>query len=209
MFHTLLFDLDNTIYPKSAGVMAAVGERIYRFMEEFLDIDPATIPSLRRQLFTKYGTTLIGLKHHFEFDQQEYLDFVHNLDLSKFLMPDPKLNNLLSSLPHKKVIFTNADVNHAKNILNHLEISRFFIDIIDIHKILPYVKPHPEAYDKALACLGYDSWDRCLFIDDSLQNILSAEKLGLRSIFICENNDSDYPDAISSIFYLPRYLKII
>lgn len=206
MIHTLLIDLDNTIYPKSSGIMNAVNDRISQFMEEKVGIDADVIPKLRKQYFKEYGITLVGLKKNYHIDEEEYLSFVHHLDLSNFLRPDPRLQQLLSAYPQKKYIFTNADSNHAENILNHLKIRPFFEDIIDIHQTDPYVKPQPLAYQKVQEKLQYESWEGCLFIDDHLPNVLMAEKLGLASLLVCEDLHPEFPHAISSFLELTKYL---
>ena len=209
MIHTLIFDLDNTIYPKSAGIMQAIGQRILAFMEEELGINSSRVHVLRDTLFQEYGTTLRGLKAHFQFEVQDYLDYVHNVELSHFIKPDPNLNKVLAYLPQKKFIFTNADQKHTNNILAYLGICDEFTDIIDVHKIDPYVKPNPEAYTKAQEILKLDKWDGVLFIDDSLQNIISAERAGLKSVLIDEKGNMQYQPAIQSIFNLPKFLDSI
>lgn len=39
----ILFDLDNTLYPKSAGLMQAIGKRMNLFMIERLGMDPSEV----------------------------------------------------------------------------------------------------------------------------------------------------------------------
>ena len=209
MIHTLLFDLDNTIYPKSAGIMPAIGQRIFSFMEEKLGINSSQVPALRDRLFHEYGTTLRGLKNLYQFKVQDYLDYVHDIDLNLFIEPDPNLRIVLSSLSQKKYIFTNADTKHTIKILTFLGISDLFSDIIDVHKIDPFVKPNHEAFTKAMEYLECSSWNGTLFIDDSIQNIKSAENAGLKSVLIDENNNSGYQISIKSTFDLPEFLDSI
>lgn len=189
--------------------MPAIGRRILSFMEEVLGIDPNEVPPLRDALFHEYGTTLRGLIKHYQFNVQDYLDYVHDIDLSLYMDPDPDIRKILSLISQKKYIFTNADKKHSDKILSYLGIGDLFSDIIDVHKINPYVKPNPEAFTKAQENIGCDTWDGILFIDDSLQNIISAEKTGLKSVLIDENKNSGYQTAIKNIFELPKFLDSI
>ena len=38
---------------------------------------------LFKKFYKKYGTTLYGLMKHYKFNPDEFLDFVHDIDLSK------------------------------------------------------------------------------------------------------------------------------
>ena len=62
MFHTIFFDLDNTIYPKSSGLMDAIRDRIITYMQVRLGLEMPEILALRQYSLQKYGTTVIGLK---------------------------------------------------------------------------------------------------------------------------------------------------
>jgi putative hydrolase of the HAD superfamily len=51
----LLFDLDDTLYPYSAGIAAAVGQNIKDYMVEQLGIDKSKITELGNLLYKNYG----------------------------------------------------------------------------------------------------------------------------------------------------------
>lgn len=57
----LLFDLDETLYPSSCGLMQEVSRRMTAFVAGYLKIDPQRAAELRKELSRKYGTTLTGL----------------------------------------------------------------------------------------------------------------------------------------------------
>ena len=85
-FEYILFDLDETLYPKEAGLMDAIGERILIFMTQRVGIpaDDATIK--RRKYYQQYGTSLRGLMVEYNIDPVDYLDFVHAVDPHEFLL---------------------------------------------------------------------------------------------------------------------------
>lgn len=199
MIHTLFLDLDNTLYSKSSGLMEAIRDRIISYMSNIMQMSDTQIAEVRAYSLKKYGTTLIGLMELYGIEKQHYLDYVHDLNLTKFLVKNDIVIETLKSLPQRKVIFSNADSGHIQRVLDFLEISQFFDCIIDVHVLMPNVKPQPEAFEKALKAAGMSSWNHCLFVDDDLSNVQAAEKLGIFSVLMDETGKQEYPRRISSI----------
>ncbi|XP_019161682.1 PREDICTED: uncharacterized protein LOC109158241 isoform X2 [Ipomoea nil] len=140
-YDCLLFDLDDTLYPLSAGLNAACGKNIADYMVEKLGIEPAKIPDLSNLLYKNYGTTMAGLRAiGYNFDYDEYHSFVHGRLPYENLKPDPVLRNLLLSLPYRKIIFTNADKVHALKVLGILGLEDCFEGIICFETLNPIQK---------------------------------------------------------------------
>jgi len=207
-FSTFLVDLDETVYSSSCGLWGAIRDRIDLYMAEKMGFDIEIIPDLRRSLFKEYGTTLRGLHSVYGMDPKEYLDFVHDLPLAKYLSLDPILRDNLLQLPQKKVIFTNADIAHARRVLTQVGISECFEDIIDIFTIHPYCKPQPEAFKIALKRAAVDDPSECAFLDDNVPNLATAQKMGLFSIRVgSQELSTEYHRGISSLKDLPELMK--
>jgi len=64
-------------------------KRMYVYMRDFLGIPEEEVPAMRDRLFNRYGTTLRGLQIERGIDAKAYLDYVHDVDLSGILSPDP------------------------------------------------------------------------------------------------------------------------
>jgi hypothetical protein len=95
----LLFDLDGTLYTDETGLFAEVGKRIEHWVAEQLGLTPCAAKHLRREYYLQYGTTMAGLlRDHPELDIDAYLDFVHDVDVTKYLEPDPQLDLMLSTV---------------------------------------------------------------------------------------------------------------
>lgn len=186
--------------------MDAIRDRIISYMRDIMKMDESQIVSVRRYSLEKYGTTLMGLVELFNIDKQEYLQYVHNLNLEDFLKPDPEIRYLLLEYPQKKVIFSNADTNHVRRVLDYLDLCDCFERIIDVHLLMPYVKPQTAAFNKALKAINLDSWDGCVFIDDYMPNVQKAIELEIFSVLIDETNESLFKNKISSILDLPRLI---
>lgn len=206
MYHTLFFDLDNTLYPADSGLWEAIGERIESFLREEMSMQMDQISEFRLYCRDKFGTTLQGLKSLYEIDEAHYLQYVHAVKLSDYLHKDERLTALLESLPQRKIILTNSDENHAHNVLSYLEIEDYFEFIIDVNKLSPYVKPQKESFSKALNLAGISSPDGCVFMDDHLPSVLNAVEMGFFGILIGQDLETKYPHQIADIYRLPEIL---
>lgn len=181
-FETLIFDLDDTLYPSDSGIMDAIGERMVQYMVIKLSIPAETADEERERLFHKYGTTRRGLQAEYHIDETDFMDYVHDIPLDRYLSINPDLRKVLESLPQRKKVFTNADSAHALRILTALGIQDLFEQIIDIRSIAPWCKPQKEAFIKALEIGGITIPSQCVMIDDSLRNLVSAHELGMHTI---------------------------
>jgi putative hydrolase of the HAD superfamily len=206
-FSTVFFDLDDTLYPSSNGLWDAIRDRMNRYMQEILMLPPEQVTILRRQYFMTYGTTLRGLQANHNVDADDFLAYVHDLELNIFLQPDPALKSLIQSLPQKKWIFTNADDAHARRVISELGLDGCFDGIIDVRANDFFCKPQPQAYRSALALAGETAPERCVFLDDSPRNLAPATELGFMTVLV----GADRPDpaacfSMQSIHDLPRRL---
>ena len=207
VFTTLFFDLDETLYPKGSGLWEAIRERMAGYMVQRLDLPIEEVEILRRKYFEQYGTTLRGLQKHHQVDTNEYLAYVHDLPLGNYLQPAPGLRELLTSLPQRKWIFTNADAAHARRVLATLGLSGCFEGIADIRSLDFACKPELEAYHKAMDRAGELDPSRCVLLDDSPRNLAPALALGFTTVLV--GADAPHPAAsavIPSLLALPEGL---
>jgi len=206
-FEVLFFDLDDTLYPPNTGLWEAIRNRIEKYLIEVMKFPPEIAPVLQKELFIKHGTTLRGLEEEYQVDAQEYLDFVHDVPLTDYLKPDPVLKRILSHYPQRKVIFTNADSGHANRVINALGLTGCIDKIIDVRDIHPYCKPQVAAFQKALLLAGIEKPQKCVMIDDTWRNLLSAKKVGMSTIQIGTQERNDGVDAaILTLSELPEIL---
>lgn len=202
---TLLIDLDDTVYPTSLGVWPFLMQRIYHYMHEVVGIPADMVEQTRDRMYETYGTTLRGLMAENDVEMQDYLDYVHIVDLSDYIKPDPELRESLLSIDIPKWIFTNASRAHAENVLGLLEIRDLFTGIVDVIDTTPWCKPQQGAYDIVLQHVGSPEPKTCLFIDDRASNLDTARQIGLRTLQVMPTPDSSHP-AISQLADLPFFL---
>jgi putative hydrolase of the HAD superfamily len=194
-FTTFFFDLDETIYPHSAGLWEVIGGRITRYMIERVGIPQDKVMELRDKYFLEYGTTLRGLQANHSIDMKDYLAFVHDVPLEKYISPNPALPVIIEAIPARKYIFTNADANHANRVLNYLGLRNLFAGIIDVHVIAPYCKPMPEAFTLALKFAGNPQPKDCVLLDDQGRVTRAAKSVGMYTILVGKETPGQDADA--------------
>lgn len=207
-FRILFLDLDDTLYPSSAGLWKAIGDRILSFMVDVVGVPVDRAPALRDEYFHAYGTTLTGLRIHYAVDPLEYLYYVHDLPLERYLSPDPTARAVLAALPLRRVVFTNADRRHADRVLARLGLGDVIHQIIDIIELDWIPKPDEAAYTKAMALVGEQDPRACLLLDDLVRNLLPAERLGMTGVLVGRKDPSaDAHFRIDSLHELPAVLR--
>jgi len=194
MICCILFDLDDTLYPRHAGVMDQIRDRMLYYLRSRLGLSPDEADALRRHYFQTYGTTMRGLQINYQIDTEEYLDYVHNIPLQEYLTTNVRLDAVLASIPETKVVFTNSSREHATRVLDRLGIGRHFDRIIDVRDVGYESKPQPAAYQLACDLLGVLP-EECVMVDDNTRNLLPAKALGMTTVLVL---DGDHPSAESA-----------
>lgn len=189
----LIFDLDNTLYPAEKQLFSLIDVRINRYMTEIVGIPAPEVDALRRDYWRLYGVTLQGLIRHHAVDPEDYLLYVHDIDVPSRLAPDRALREVLASLPQRKAVFTNGSICHADRVLAALGIQDMFERVYDIRIAAYQPKPFPEPYHAVLAELGAKP-ERCIMIEDSRDNLHTAKKLGMGTILVGDGHTPDFVD---------------
>ena len=179
----ILFDLDDTLYPPSAGVMGQIREMILAYMHTRLELSPEEADALRRRYLHEYGTTMRGLQIHHQIEPDDYLDFVHNIPLRDYIRPNPDLDRALASLPQQKVVFTNASREHALRVLEVLGVSHHFERIVDVRDVDFESKPRLAAYRRICKLLDL-SPEECMLVEDNVRNLRPAKDLGMTTVLV-------------------------
>ncbi|RMF96097.1 MAG: pyrimidine 5'-nucleotidase [Candidatus Schekmanbacteria bacterium] len=180
----IIIDLDNTLYPEEMGIFTQVNNKINLFLKEKMGFQEDKIDNIRLEYMRRYGTTLRGLMVNFNLAPDEYLRYVHDVEIESILKKDNDLDLLLSELKGEKVIFTNGASFYAERILNALGIKRHFSKIFDIVSMDYIAKPHPYGFDKLMSSFGNGTDYNYLFIDDMAENVSTAKKKGMTTVLI-------------------------
>lgn len=179
----ILFDLDNTLYPAECDLFSLIDVRINRYMEEVVAIDPSSVDDLRRRYWEDYGTTLQGLIRHHVVDPEDYLDYVHAVDVGSRLSVDSELKETLSALGIPSYVFTNGSRCHVDRVVAALGLEGVFADVFDIRIATYQPKPNPDPYQQVLDRLEL-SGDQCIMVEDQLPNLQMAKQFGMKTVLV-------------------------
>ena len=141
---------------------------------------------IQKKYFYETGTTLSGLMKHNNIDPHEFLEFVHNIDIS-WLPKDLLLREELIKIKEKKYIFTNGSHSHVKNIINQLGIEDLFDGAFAITDADFIPKPSIEPYKKIIKKFNLDP-KKSILIEDIAHNLKQAKFLGMKTVWL-ENDE--------------------
>ena len=208
----LLLDLDGTVYQDLEAVFGQVSKLMTKYISEKLKIDLKKAKELQTNYFYKYNTSLNGLMIHHDIPPKEFLNYVHDIDLS-FMEKDKVLREELEKSDMKKLIFTNGSTNHAKNVLNHLGIDDLFEGIFDISDAEYTPKPEPKAFDLMVKKFEINPKET-IYVEDIAKNLSIGKERGCSTVWLKNNeqwgkmeSDKDYID--HKIENLSLFLKEI
>jgi len=205
----LIFDLDNTLYPPTLGVVERVDALINGFMIDRLGMTPEAANATRARYREEHGTTLSGLMLHHHVVADEYLAHVHAIEIEDLVQPDAALLAMLDGLPQRKVVFTNGSACHAERVLGRLGVRHCFAEVFSLERVDYVPKPLRAAFESVLGALGAPA-AHCLVIDDQLDNLRTARALGMRTVLVdpgpaAPDEETDF--TIVSVLDLPRVLE--
>jgi len=208
MIKYILFDLDDTLYSKKTGLMAAIGERIHQYIQETVGLEPAAARDLRRHYLQTYGTTLKGLQVHYNVDTEEYLTYVHDVPLDDYIQPDEALDRVLAEIQAEKIVFTNATTEHAHRVLRFLGVEHHFSRIVDLRATNYENKPRPGAYRCVLDILGARP-EECLMVEDSVHNLRPAKEMGMVTVLVNGSGGDGVDFAIDDVIQVGEVFRQI
>lgn len=186
----VIFDLDNTLYPRGSGVMEEIGRRIQVWVRDRLNLSWEEATELRQQYLRRYGTTMGGLMVEHGEDVSHYLSFVHDVPIEEYLEPDPALAEMLAQIPLRKVVYTNATSEHGRRVLRALGVADQFERVIGIREVGLCNKISREAYERMLALLDGEA-GACIMVEDTPRNLPAAKALGMTTILVEADEDKE------------------
>ena len=194
----ILFDCDGVLYSDLEAVFGQVSRKMTEYISSKLNVDLKKAKELQTNYFHKYNTSLNGLMIHHEIDPKEFLDFVHDIDLS-FLEKDTALRYELENINLRKFVFTNGSYNHVKHITTTLGIDDQFEGIFDIVDAEYHPKPEAKAFDLMVEKFKIDPKET-LYIEDIAKNLSIGKERGTITAWLI--NDEEWGKKESNKEYI-------
>lgn len=201
-----LFDLDNTLHNATPHIFPHINRSMREYIERHLGLDAAQATSLRQDYWERYGATLQGLMRHHGTDPRHFLWETHQFpDLKRMLDFEKPTLHMLRRLPGRKIIFSNAPRHYTDAVLKLTGLGRHFSSIYSVENVRFQPKPMLAGFRTLLRAEHLDP-KRCIMVEDSLPNLISAKKLGMKTVWVSTGSrQSPCVDVkISSILQLPE-----
>ena len=201
----LLIDLDNTIYSETEEIFSQIDLKMKSFISSNLNINIEKAYDIQKKYFFKYGTTLRGLMLNHNIKPSYFLKYVHNIDLNP-IKKNLKLKSEMKKIKGRKIIFTNGTTEHATNVLKKVGVFDEVDDIFDIKDAGYIPKPNLLPYKKVVNKFKIIPHNT-IMIDDIKANLVTAKKLGIKTIHVTKqtsksvknNIDYEFSDILSII----------
>jgi len=202
----IIFDLDDTLYPRNSGTMQEVGRRIQLWLCNHLGLTWEEAIAVRRDYFHRYGTTMCGLIAEHDVDTSGYLTFVHDFPVEEYLDPNPALSAMLDSIPLRKAVYTNATSEYAWRVLRALGVADHFEQVIGIEEVGLRNKPCRDAFEQMLARLGVQG-SECIMVEDLTHNLRPAKALGMTTVLIDADADESVDFVVGSVLEVAEVVR--
>ncbi|MEO1252314.1 MAG: pyrimidine 5'-nucleotidase [Pseudomonadota bacterium] len=180
-----VFDLDNTLYAAESRLFDQIDARMSAFIRDRLEIDHVDARRLQKKYYVRYGTTLAGLMKEHGVEPDDFLDFVHDIDLAA-ISKNPALRSALAALPGRKYIFTNGSARHAENVAGALGVFDQFDDVFDIKAARYTPKPHRPPFEDFVARFDVKPQSAVMF-EDIVHNLEAPHALGMTTVLVCSD----------------------
>jgi len=179
-----LFDLDDTLHNASAGIFPRINTAMTAYLAEHLAVDTATANRLRMLYWRRYGATMLGMMRKHGTDPRHFLHHTHQFDnLASLVVFDRALLTHLRHLPGRRYVFSNAPRAYLDAVLRITGLARVLHGSFAMEDLGFHPKPQKQAYQTVLRKLGVAA-RRCIMVEDSVQNLREAKRLGMRTVWI-------------------------
>lgn len=201
-----LFDLDNTLHDATPHIFPHINLAMREYIERHLGLDQQAANRLRQDYWQRYGATLLGLVRHHNTDPRHFLWETHQFpNLEQMIVFERPLRHALRRLPGRKIVFSNGPRHYAEAILDLTRLDHCFDALYAVNNVRFQPKPMLAGFRALLRAERLDP-RRCIMVEDSLGNLVSAKRLGMKTVWVSTGlRQSPFVDVkISSVTQLPQ-----
>ena len=201
-----IFDLDNTLHDARARIFPSMHDQINAFLRRRFNVDEAGANTMREHFWRTYGTTLNGLMRHHGVHPRDFLAETHVFpELADMVVHENALKHALRLLGGTRLVFSNAPRHYVQQVLRAIGLERYFDGVYSIEDARYRGKPALHGFHYLLRKHHLDP-HRCAFIDDVLENLRTAHRLGMSTVWVsAERRRIAFVDLrVRSVIDLPR-----
>lgn len=183
-----IFDLDNTLHNASPHIFPHINRSMTAYLQRHLQLDEVAANELRMHYWQRYGATLSGLMRHHGTRPEHFLWHTHQFpELARMVLREPRLRHVLKKLPGRKVVFSNAPLHYVQAVLRLLRVNDLFDDVMAVEHTRYHPKPDRFGFMRLLRRQRVSA-AQCVMVEDSLENLQAAKKLGMRTVWVDAGN---------------------
>jgi putative hydrolase of the HAD superfamily len=201
-----IFDLDNTLHDARERIFPAMHQQINAYLRRYFGVDEPGADEIRTRFWRRYGATLNGLMRHHGADPRHFLRETHVFpELADMVVHENALKHALARLGGKKLVFSNAPRHYVEEVLHVMGLARTFDAVYTIEDARYRGKPALHGFHFLLRRHHLTPY-RCAFIDDALENLRAAHRLGMSTVWVSrERRRVPFVDLrVRSVVELPR-----
>jgi putative hydrolase of the HAD superfamily len=201
-----LFDLDNTLHHATPHIFPHINRSMRDYIERHLGVDAHEATRIRQDYWVRYGATLLGLIRHHGTDPDHFLRETHRFpELARMVVFERPVIHALRRLRGRKIIFSNAPRHYTEEILAITGLGRCFDAIYAVENVRYQPKPMAAGFRALLAAERLDP-RRCIMVEDSLANLVTAKRLGMKTVWVGEGlrRSTSVDLKIRSVVELPQ-----
>jgi len=179
-----IFDLDNTLHDARARIFPSMHGQINAFLKRNFGVDEDGANAMRERFWRTYGTTLNGLMRHHGVHPRKFLAETHVFpELADQVVHENALKHALERLGGTKLVFSNAPRHYVGQVLKAIGLARYFDAVYAIEDARYRGKPALHGFHFLLRKHNLDP-HRCAFVDDMLDNLRTAHRLGMSTVWV-------------------------
>ena len=204
-----IFDLDNTLHDARVHIFPSMHDQINAYLRRNFGVDEAGANEMRRSFWLRYGTTLRGLVRHHGTDPKHFLAQTHVFpELADMVVHENAVKHALGRLGGTKLVFSNAPRHYVEQVLDAIGLERYFDAVYTIEDTGYRGKPHAWGFHRLLRKHKLEAY-RCCMIDDILENLRAAHRLGMSTVWVSpERRRVPYVNLrITSVTELPSRIR--
>ncbi|HTQ76494.1 MAG TPA: pyrimidine 5'-nucleotidase [Burkholderiales bacterium] len=203
-----IFDLDNTLHDARPSIFPSMHDQMNAYLRRHFGLDEAGANEMRRFFWERYGTTLKGVTRHHGHDPKRFIRETHQFaELDAMVAGEATLRHSLARLAGTRLVFSNAPRHYVEGVLRALGVARLFDAVYTIESTRYRPKPAFQGF-RALLRRHDLAARRCALIDDQLENLRTAKRLGMSTVWVSEERRRvPFVDLrVDSVARLPRHV---
>jgi putative hydrolase of the HAD superfamily len=206
---TWIFDLDDTLHDASVHIFPHINRAMQRYLETHLRVDAQEANTIRQTYWRQYGATLLGLMRHHNTNPRHFLRETHQFHkLENMVVFNRAVKAMLARLPGKKLLYSNAPTHYAEAVLDITGMTHLFDAVYTVESTRFQPKPSRKGFCLLLKAEKINP-RHAIMVDDTLENLLTAKRLGMKTVWISRNTrQPPYVDArMASALTLPAFWR--